>query len=268
MCQLTLHKYKILNSVTVITLLTDLGAASAELASLKGKISHLQGALSLVDIYHQAETQNYFAPAFLLRAYHRHFPEGCIHLVSVDVYAANLHLLGVCENRFFLAADNGILPMALDGEHVDYYRLNGSAHVRSIPRDLYIPAIASLLEHKMNPEAVATPFRHAVKLSWQQPYHLGEFVRITVLFNDEHGNAYTNLDRQWAETHMNGRSWKIKVGYNDYLDAPDLLPVRKQGGYPFAFWSENDFLVIGIQGASAASLLGFKRNYDIMIEFD
>jgi len=254
--------------VTVITLLTDLGAGSAELASLKGQICCIPSAVQVVDIYHQADAQNYFAPAFLLRAYHRHFPKGSIHLISVDVYAASLHLLAVCEHRYFIAADNGILPMALDGAQVNYYRLNPKAEVRSIPRDIYAPAINDLLQQQLNPEAVAIPFRHAVSLKWQQPYHLGDFVRITVLYNDEYGNAHTNLDREWVETHMQGRKWKIKIGYNDYLDAPALWSTPPQSGYPYARWSENEFLVIGIRGASIASILGFKRNHDIMIEFD
>lgn len=254
--------------MTVITLLTDLGAGSAELASLKGQICRIPAAVQLVDIYHHADAQNYFAPAFLLRSYHNHFPEGSIHVVSVDVYAAALHLLAVCEDRFFLAADNGILPMALEGVQVNYYRLNQEAQVRSVARDIYVPAIRKLLQEHMNPEAIAVPFRHAVSLSWQQPFHLGEFVRITVLYNDEYGNAHTNLNREWAETHMQGRKWKIKIGYNDYLDAPEIWTSPQHAGYPYARWSENDFLVIGIHGASVASILGFKKNHDIMIEFD
>ena len=268
MCQLTLHKYKILIPVAMISLLTDLGVGSSALATLKGQLCQIQPCPQLVDIHHHADTQNYFAPAFLLRSYFRQFPEQTIHLVAVDVHAAVQHVLAVCEGRYFIAADNGILPLALDGFDVSYHRLNSSRAVSVVPRDLYVPALRTFMEQGFNTEAVAIPFRHVVQLSWQQPYHMGDFVRITVLYNDDMGNAHTNLDRAWVMQHLDQKSWRIKIGYNDYLAAPSEFPQHHQPGTAFAQWSENDFLMLSIQGASIASLLGFRRNHDIMIEFD
>lgn len=253
--------------MAVISLLTDLGVGSTALASLKGQICQIQPCPHIVDIHHHADAQNYFAPAFLLRACFRHFPVQTIHLVAVDVHAAVQHLLAVCEERFFIGADNGILPMALDGYEVDYYRLTNSPAVAAIPRDMYVPVIRTLMEQDYQTEAVAIPFRHAVQLSWQQPYHMGDFVRITVLFNDDMGNAHTNLDRAWVMQNMEQNAWRIKIGYNDYLDAPAEFPQYHPPGIAFAQWSENGFLMLCMQGGSVAGLLGFRRNHDIMIEF-
>jgi len=266
-CQLTLHKYKNLNSVTVITLLTDLGSGSAELASLKGHLSHINPPLQIVDIHHQSDPANYFAPAFLLRSYHRHFPTASVHLVSVDVDSPPLHLLAVCEDRFFLAADNGILPMALDGASARYYRLNHVTDARLPARDIYVPAVAKLLANGGNPESVGVPFTQYVVRNWQQPFLMGDFVRITVLYNDEQGNAYTNIDRSWVKENMQNRNWHIKLGFNDYIEPSDHRVQYSQTGKAYARWTENDFLMIGLHGASAAALMGFRRNHDIMIEF-
>ena len=80
--------------MSTITLTTDLGTADSYLASVKGAIYSQLEATKIVDISNHIEPFNIQQAAYVLRNCFRDFPEGTIHIVSVDdeLSVTNQHL--------------------------------------------------------------------------------------------------------------------------------------------------------------------------------
>ena len=70
--------------MTIITLLTDYGAADTYVGQLKGAILAISPSVTLVDLTHSVPAQNVRAGAFLLWTGVEAFPPGSIHLAVVD----------------------------------------------------------------------------------------------------------------------------------------------------------------------------------------
>jgi len=84
---------------------------------------YAQGA-AIVDISHHVAHYDLQQASYLLLSAYRHFPKGTIHVVPVDVFAGDAPrmLLAKKDGFYFIAPDNGILPLAF-GTEIDSVRL-------------------------------------------------------------------------------------------------------------------------------------------------
>ena len=100
----------------IITLTTDLGIKDSYIASVKGAIySQLQD-IVLVDITNNINPFNIQQAAFVLRNCYKDFPDGTIHIISVDdeLSIENEHLLVKSNDHYFIGSDNGLFPLLLN----------------------------------------------------------------------------------------------------------------------------------------------------------
>ena len=71
----------------IITLTTDLGIKDFYLAAVKGFILSNLPETKIVDITHQIPSFHITQAAFILGNAYHYFPEGTVHLVSVEISA-------------------------------------------------------------------------------------------------------------------------------------------------------------------------------------
>lgn len=253
----------------VVTLLSDLGSHSAALAALRGRMLAMPPGLQFVDISHDAHPYDLLATAFMVRGYYPHFPPGTLHVISVNMFGDEpQHVLAAYGDQWFMAPDNGIIPMLLEPNRPQAFRFRVPVPVPpSLLRDLYLPAIARLEESGFVPDDYFIPYTSPQAKTWEKPQPMEDSVRLAILFNDEAGNAHTNIDRRFFATEMENRKWRIHVGAGTWLSG-----VTGPGGAPpgnvYLGWNEAGMLYIGMVSGEAVRFLGLRAGNHLLMEVE
>ena len=102
--------------MTIITLTTDMGDRDYYVGTVKGALLCVNPALNVVDITHRIKPYNIVEASFVLGNSYRNFPEGSIHIISVnDFYQKERQL--VVYNLRSLQERALNLPLPSEGEY-------------------------------------------------------------------------------------------------------------------------------------------------------
>ncbi len=247
--------------MSIITLLTDFGAASPYPAEVKGV---LRGACraSIVDITHDVPPHDIAWGAHVLAAVAPAFPAGTIHLAVVDpgVGGARRPLAVASGGQFFVGPDNGLLMPAaraigtprayvIDTERFARRPMSATFH----GRDLFAPAAAALAEG-LPVEDVGPPAASPIDLAERAPVREAQVLRGQVSYCDPFGNIVTNIPASWLDQISGPLALEV---------ARDRVPARR--ARTFVDGARDELLVlagssgtveIAINGGDAAERLG------------
>jgi S-adenosylmethionine hydrolase len=233
----------------VLTLLTDFGYRDHYVAALKARLLQLAPTLPVLDITHGVEPYNIAHAVHVLRAVFRDFPAGTTHLITVSDYGASAAgavatpAWHAAEHagHYFVAADNGLLPLLCDGVPAHLVRLEPPTLLPITNQTL---AAGNLQPVSLNPTRdILAPA--AVRLAQGQPLgSLGTAVtdlylltnrqlrlqdnRITghVVHVDHYGNLITNISREAVEVVGRGRPAAVHFGREIVRTLPPPLPAK------------------------------------------
>jgi S-adenosylmethionine hydrolase len=258
----------------VITLLTDFGLADHYVAAMKGVILSICPDAELIDISHDVAPFAVAEAAYTLAQAWECFPRGTTHLAVVDpgVGSARRAIVAEVAGSRFVAPDNGLLSMVLDGNPgvrvreisaARYFRHPVSATFHG--RDVFAP-VAAHLAGGLAAAKLGKPIRDAVRANFARPIPAGPANWAgTVLKIDRFGNIITNLD--WATFHRIAVvPFKLRMGlrtvtrfHPTYASAPQarLFAVRGSSGY----------IEVSLNQADAASAAGVRSGSEIKLSF-
>ena len=273
----------------VLTLLTDFGYRDQYAAALRARLLQLAPTLPVLDITHGVEPYNIAHAVHVLRAVFREFPVGTTHLITVSDYgasaagavAAPAWLAAEFEGHFFVAADNGLLPLLCDGVPAPLVRLPAPA-----------PAVATgaprlagnLTPASLNPTRdVLAPA--AVRLALGQPLgSLGppaaelylltnrqlrlQDNRITghVAHVDHYGNLITNISREAVEVVGRGRPATVHFGRELVRELRPHFAAAPPGEIVCIF-NPQGCLCVAINQGHASELLGLYFDSQVDVRF-
>jgi S-adenosylmethionine hydrolase len=273
----------------VLTLLTDFGYRDHYVAALKARLLHLAPKLAVLDITHGVEPYNIAHAVHVLRAVFRDFPVGTTHLITVSDYGASdagavaspAWHAAEHEGHYFVAADNGLLPLLCDGVPAQLVRL---------PPPVLTPAPASPLAASHLQPVSLNPTRDilapaAVRLAQGQPLaSLGQPVadlylltnrqlrlqdnRITghVVHVDHYGNLITNISREAVEVVGRGRAATVHFGREIVRELRPHFAAAPPGEIVCTF-NPQGCLSIAINQGHASELLGLYFDSQVDIRF-
>ena len=274
----------------VLTLLTDFGYRDHYVAALKARLLHLGPTLPVLDITHGVEPYNIAHAVHVLRAVFREFPTGTTHLITVSDYGASAAGAVATpawhaaehEGHFFVAADNGLLPLLCDGVPAQLVRLEAPA-LTGAPAS---PALAAgnLQPVSLNPTRdILAPA--AVRLALGQPLSsLGlpmsdlylltnrqlrlQDNRITghVVHVDHYGNLITNISREAVEVVGRGRSATVHFGREIVRELRPHFAAAPPGEIVCTF-NPQGCLSIAINQGHASELLGLYFDSQVDVRF-
>ena len=191
------------------------------------------------------------------------FPEGSIHICRVGTMSrmAPRFLLAKWKGSYYLAPDNGLLPLYFNDDQVVYYNINSSGiQVNDAMMQIYIPALQKLIESNMVVDGIFDVKEMLVRSSPPTPTLSNNVVNLTVLYNDYYGNAYLNINRQTFEEIGQGRPFRLRIshsmeikqlsqGYNDVMEGMELCMF----GY-------GDILQVAVNAGSAVQYLRDRKS--------
>ena len=272
----------------VLTLLTDFGYRDHYVAALRARLLHLGPQVPVMDITHGVEPYNIAHAVHVLRAVFRDFPVGTTHLITVSDYGASdagavatpAWHAAEHQGHYFVAADNGLLPLLCDGVPAQLVRL---ASPTAAPVAGIAPA-ANVQPVSLNPTRdILAPA--AVRLALGQPLSsLGQPVtdlylltnrqlrlqdnRITghVVHVDHYGNLITNISREAVEVVGRGRPAAVHFGREIVRELRPHFAAAPPGEIVCTF-NPQGCLSVAINQGHASELLGLYFDSQVDVRF-
>ena len=260
--------------MAIITLISDLGSKDSYLASVKGSIYSQLESATIVDISHDITPFNIQQAAYVLRNCFKDFPQGTIHIISIDdeLTSKNEHLAVKANGHYFIGTDNGLFSLLLNEVKAEkIVRLNISQSTNCMTfatKNIFVPA-ACHLARGGTMEIIGTEVADfEVKSTELKAVIEKDLIRGVVIYVDGYGNAITNISKEVFEGVQKGRNFSILFGRED--EQITIISKKYKEVYSpekLAIFGENNLLQIAINQGEANKLLGLNLHEIIRIAF-
>jgi len=200
----------------------------------KAALMHYAPEATIIDISHCVLRNDVQQAAYLLLSAYRSFEKGTVHIVPVDVFAGEKPrmLMIKKDGHYFIAPDNGILPLTF-GSELEKIRLCFEySHASSFHEWMANAGgvVAAIGEGWVLPyrqcEANVIPRLQRHKIT---PYGL----ECNILYVDQYKNVVLDITMKQFEKIVGSRSFSIRIIRlpditaisNHYNDVPDGAPL-------------------------------------------
>lgn len=274
--------------MSVITLTSDYGLIDHRVASMKGKILTWSEQVKVVDITHHITAYNLLQTAYIVLNAYKFFPEGSIHIISVDSFhhKSRKNIITKADGHYFISADNGIINLIffdIKPEAIYEITLNNRFDDKvSFPStDIFVPAAMHIYNGGL-PEVIGRKIKSIKDASFPKAvYNETEKMIVgEVMYIDNFGNVVSNISRKFFEKHAslnndfivkfrNIALSKIMEQYTDVVT--DWEREQEFHGKSAVIFNDADLLEITIYKGSvhngASSLFGMSTGEKIYVEF-
>ena len=257
---------------TVITLLTDFGAADYFVGAVKGAILSINPRAVIVDITHEIPPQDIETGAFNLAAVYESFPAGTVHVAVVDpgVGSARRPIAAEAGGYQFVAPDNGVLTLV-------FKDAPPSRVVELMERRFSRPTISRTFEGRDRFGPAAAWLAKGIELSefgrtvtdWHtlnvpEPTVTDTEMIVEVVRVDRFGNLVTNVDRRTFDRFVKAARVEIIAGTATVATVV-MTYADADPGALCALFGSSEHLEIAVNGGNAAEHLALGRGAKITI---
>lgn len=251
-----------------VTLLSDFGLMDASVATVKGILFQYTAGTPVIDISHLLEPYHLPQAAYILAAAFKNFPAGTVHVILFDIFSAPLPrlILAKQDEFYFLAPDNGVLPLALEPGYKAWqcFELKPEMNFREWIRQTG-KAIRGLkqedgYEHSLEPVEAMPPPR-----SWQ-PVIRENHIECHVIHIDRYENVVLNLTRKIFDEVGRGRNFSIEFMRDEEIREISSNYNSVKEGEKLCRFNDSGYLELAINRGKAASLFGLRlyQNHHLM----
>ncbi len=248
----------------IITILSDLGTRDTSLAVMKAALMNYTKGAPIVDISHNIVANDLQQAAYIMSTACRYFPAGSIHVLCVSVFAGDAPciLLAERDGHYFIAPDNGILPLTF-GIETGNTQLCFACKKPDQFRE-WVNNAGQVIESVMNGNTAQFPvYTILIVPRLLQPIVLPDAIDCNILHIDRYENVVLNIKRKQFEDAVMNRLFRIKVMRhkdittisNNYNEVPE--------GAPLARFNDAGYLEIASNHGSAKALLGLKEDASV-----
>ena len=255
--------------MAIVTITSDLGNGSYELASLKGTILSKNPEIThLTDISNEIKAFNIVEGAFILSNCFRDFPAGSIHIININpFYHTNSALLVLKkEGHFFIAPNNGILPLLFENE-----MLEDICEVKDFNNTISLnSSFAQIVDKICNGfaiEEIGKLSDNIAKRISLKAVLSKDTIRGTIIHIDKFGNLISNIRRHQFEKIRAGRNYSIYFRHKD-----PIIDIKEHYhevtvGEELCLFTSSGLLEIAINLGNANQVLGIDLDDIIQIDF-
>ena len=212
---------------------------------------------AFADISHNVAQYDLQQATYLLLSAYKHFSKSSIHVLPIDVFAGDAPRMLVAEKDeyYFIAPDNGILPLAF-GTGLENTRLCFEFNKPY-----------SFNEWINNAGRVIEALQQGSKLSFTlcdvkksprilQPKLMPDGVECNILYIDRYENVVLDITKEQFDTMVKGRPFKIKIMRMEDITSISNNYNDVEKDEPLCRFNSAGFLEIAFNHAPAASSLG------------
>lgn len=254
--------------MTIVTLTSDFGAHDYYAATLKGAILQRNRSLHLVDITHNIKNYDIVQAAFLFKNAWHHFPEGTIHLLSINDFSHESRAFLAIRHagHYFVGPDNGLFWLVFGVMPEEVYELPLLPPGNFSFTNLYAQTVGHL-SSRQSIAKIGTRRRDMVQRIALQPVTTATQIRGSIIYIDNYDNAIVNISRNLFEQIGGGRAFALYFKRHDpiqrlcdhYYDVPV--------GEILCRFNSADCLEIAVNMGRAATLLGLNVEDVVQVEF-
>jgi len=247
-----------------------MGTSGYYVGSVKAAILSKIPSATIVDITHHIRPFHISSAAFVIRNAYNQFPQGTVHMVSVDALnnRSPRFLLLQADGHYFIGADNGLFSLALikQPDKVFEIAFAPNSPVATFPaRDVFAPVACHLLQGGQ-PDAVGKQVTDYLRPTAWQPTYDANSITAVILYIDEYGNCICNLDSTLFAQIAKGRAFVIDVkGYA--IDSISRAYSDHPQGEIVALFSSSGMLELAMNHGNMAELIGLKEGDMVKINF-
>ena len=244
-------------SNSIITLLSDLGTRDTTVTVVKAILKRYAPQSAIVDISHNVAQYDLQQAAYLLLSAYKYFSQGSVHVLLVDVFAGDAPRMLVAEKdgNYFIAPDNGILPLAF-GTSLENTRL---CFEFSKPYSFneWINDAGKVIEALQQGSIVGfVPCDIEKAPRILQPRILPDGVECNILYIDRYENVVLDITKEQFEVMIKGRPFKIQIMRTEEITSVSNNYNDVEQDEPLCRFNSAGFLEIAFNHAPAASSLG------------
>ncbi len=246
----------------IVTLLSDFGYQDAYVASTRGIIAGVFPTANVIDLAHNAEPFNLQQAAYLLSSAYRNFPEGTCHIILYDIFYRPQPELLLCSKsgQYFMAPDNGILPLALGRDIDACYQCHALTDNETM-KDWLIAATKTALALQTTPiTGLGLPnceLKNAPNNL--QPRIEGSMLEGYIIHIDRYGNVVTNITQEMFQKTGRNRSFHIGLVRDEMITEISKRYTDVKDGEKLCRFNAAGYLEIAINRGNAARLLGLRQ---------
>ena len=259
----------------IVTLTTDFGLQDYFVPVLKGAMLSRDSALNFVDISHNIKNHDIVQAAFTLKNAWSSFPEGTIHVVSVNNMGGEKSRFLVLkhQNHYFLGPDNGIFSLIFKDSpsnkgtfsELNIYEIP-FAGLNFIPvRDCIALAVGHILAGQPL-ENLSSPVEDMVQRITIQPVIAPAQIRGSVIHIDNYDNIIVNITKELFDKVGQGRPFQLFFKRHDPIIKLSLHYNDVGIGETLCLFN-SDYLEISINMGKASEMYGLKVEDMVQIEF-
>lgn len=249
-----------------ITLLTDFGLKDASASVARNIVMQYNPGIPVLDITHTASGTVLTETAYLLASAYHDFPINSCHIVYTGIYYSKVPVLILCrqDDHYFLAPDNGILPLALKDNYQAWkcFELDDDVSFRDWQH--ICASTVQALADKDPDEIGLLPLDLADvnKKEWPVPIAADNWVDCQILHLSYNGNVVINITREYFETLRDNRSFRIDVAGLGKITSFSKHPGKVNDSELLCRFNAAGYLEIAVNGGPASDLLGFSAYSD------
>jgi S-adenosylmethionine hydrolase len=257
--------------MAIITITSDMNPGDYYLAAVKGTLISQIPNCSIFDLAHSGRPFDNLSSAFNLKNGYSFFPEGSIHILSVNEMESPdvSHVVIASKGHYFIGPDNGIFSMVLGDDVVEVYALNPIKELNTETFPLlqkFAPAAVHIA--KGLPLSSIGYKRERLNLAYRiEPAFEENVIRGSIIYIDHYSNAITNISESLFEKVGKGRKFTIMIKSNAPVRDINKRYNQAATGYPAALFNHLGLLEIATNSGAAAKLFGLQVNQTIRIEF-
>ena len=257
-----------------ITLLSDFGIQDASVAISKGILMQHTPGLPIFDISHDIKPFHTKQAAYLLSSAYKNFPGGTCHILLFDLFSETNPRLALFEynGHYFLAPDNGLLPLTLNAETYDAWLCFELKKENTFTDWLNAAGTIANALQSQRPDALnLPPLQLKTPAQKNTPSFESGTVLCEVIHIDHYENVVINITRQQFEEFQNKRAFRIQ-----FMDMEEIEEISNsyhdvREGYKLCRFNSSGYLEICINRGKAARLFGLRldgKHNNIKIVFE
>jgi S-adenosylmethionine hydrolase len=271
----------------IITFTSDYGLVDHRVSAVKGKILSLNSDAKIIDISHSIQAYNLLQTAYIVRNAYPFFPEGTVHIISVDSFFRKERkcILYKANGHYFIAADNGVLSLIFfDQKPEAVYEITFNNRfddeVKFTSTDVFVP-VAVHLQNGGLPEVIGRKFKSPKQLSFPKPvFNESEKMIIgEIMYIDNFGNMVSNIHKKFFNEHgldanfiLKFRNLALTKIYDQYTELVNNWQNEHEfHGKSAAIFNDSGLLELTIYKGNinngAKTLFGLQVGENIFIEF-
>jgi S-adenosylmethionine hydrolase len=252
----------------IVTITTDMGQSDYYLGALKGALLSRCMDIQLVDIATQVGHFKLRQGAAILQNAYPYFSKGTIHIININASDAKGRMLCVHHHEhYFIMFDNGGITLIFDGVPPETYLINDDvAESSSLLFAEGISNVVNAITSGLGLSIIGNRVQQVRSQKLMIPQQSQGFIKGTVIYFDQYGNAVTNITRQIFEQNIGNGRFRIEFGTYEITKISRHYSEADVGDIVGIFNAENK-LEIALNKYHAANMLSLKLDTStILIE--